>query len=89
MLVGGSSRIKWVQEMLRGRFPDKEIRISQNPDECVAQGAAYYAYMLHNRGRPGIPLFTVESNLQEMLNSNDEKNEIKIALVGEDSSAMN
>ena len=89
MLVGGSSRIKWVQEMLSNRFPNREIQLAKNPDECVAQGAAYYAYMLHNSGRPGIPQFTVESDLQEMLISNDEKNEIKIALVGENSSAMN
>ena len=89
MVVGGSSRIKWVQEMLRERLPNSEIQLAKNPDECVAQGAAYYAYMLHNSGKPGIPQFTVESDLQEMLNSNDAKNEIKIALVGENSSAMN
>ncbi len=45
VLVGGSSRIPMVVEMLRnltGKEPDQ----SQNPDEAVAQGAAIYAGML-------------------------------------------
>lgn len=48
ILVGGSTRIPAVQNMLRkesGKEPSHEL----NPDEAVAMGAAYYAEMLHSR----------------------------------------
>ncbi|CAG7786058.1 unnamed protein product [Allacma fusca] len=40
VLVGGSSRIPLVQEMLKKRFPQKVIIRKFNPDEAVARGAA-------------------------------------------------
>jgi len=49
LLVGGSSRIPAVTEMLRkmtGKEPDR----SASPDEVVAHGAALYAAMLMNQG---------------------------------------
>ncbi len=49
LLVGGSSRIPMVCDMLRhvtGKEPDR----SASPDEVVAHGAALYAAMLMDRG---------------------------------------
>ena len=40
---------------------------AQNPDECVAQGAAFFAYMKENKGMAGIPEVEVVSDLSEML----------------------
>ncbi|MGW8257454.1 MAG: Hsp70 family protein, partial [Thermoguttaceae bacterium] len=45
LLVGGSSRMPMVREMLR-RISGKEPDCSQSPDEAVAHGAAIYAAML-------------------------------------------
>ena len=45
LLVGGSSRMPMVREMLR-RISGKEPDCSQSPDEAVAHGAAIYAGML-------------------------------------------
>lgn len=48
LLVGGSSRIPMVCDMLR-RITGKEPDRSASPDEVVAHGAALYAAMLMNR----------------------------------------
>merc|ERR1711975_207006 len=40
VLVGGSTRIPKLQEMLTLFFNGKELNKSVNPDECVAYGAA-------------------------------------------------
>ncbi|CAJ1920022.1 unnamed protein product [Sphenostylis stenocarpa] len=39
VLVGGSSRIPKVQQLLRDFFTGKELCLSINPDEAVAYGA--------------------------------------------------
>lgn len=46
VLVGGSSRIPKVQQMLSEYFNGKELNKSVNPDECVAYGAAVQAHIL-------------------------------------------
>lgn len=46
VLVGGSTRIPKVQEILRDFFNDKELCKSINPDEAVAYGAAIQAAIL-------------------------------------------
>eukprot|EP00741_Cyanophora_paradoxa_P013860 tig00020710_g13378.t1 len=46
VLVGGSSRIPKVQQMLRDFFNGKELCQSINPDEAVAYGAAVQAAIL-------------------------------------------
>ncbi|CAD8155997.1 unnamed protein product [Paramecium octaurelia] len=43
VLVGGSTRIPKIQELLRKYFDGKELNQSINPDEAVAYGAAVYA----------------------------------------------
>ena len=45
LLVGGSSRMPMVGQMLR-KLSGKEPDCSQSPDEAVAHGAALYAGML-------------------------------------------
>ena len=48
VLVGGSTRIPKVQEMLSEFFNGKELNKSINPDEAVAYGAAVQAAILAN-----------------------------------------
>ena len=46
VLIGGSSRIPKIQELLQDFFGGKELVKSINPDEIVASGAAYQAAIL-------------------------------------------
>lgn len=46
VLVGGSSRIPKVQELLQDFFKGKELCMNINPDEAVAYGAAVQAALL-------------------------------------------
>jgi len=50
VLVGGSSRIPKVQELLKNFFSGKEPCKSINPDEAVAYGAAVQAAILTGQG---------------------------------------
>ncbi|CAH9135361.1 unnamed protein product [Cuscuta epithymum] len=50
VLLGGSTRIPKVQQMLRDFFNGKELCKNINPDEAVAYGAAVYAAMLGGEG---------------------------------------
>ncbi|KXJ28230.1 heat shock cognate 71 kDa protein [Exaiptasia diaphana] len=47
VLVGGSTRIPKIQEILSDHFNKKELNKSINPDEAVAYGAAVQAAILH------------------------------------------
>ncbi|CAH9060053.1 unnamed protein product [Cuscuta europaea] len=46
VLVGGSTRIPKVQELLQDLFEGKKLCKSINPDEAIAYGAAYHAASL-------------------------------------------
>ena len=46
VLVGGSTRIPKIQEMLSSFFGGKELSKKINPDECVAFGASVQAHIL-------------------------------------------
>jgi L1 cell adhesion molecule like protein len=46
VLVGGSTRISKIQQLLSEYFDGKELNKSVNPDECVAIGAAVQAAIL-------------------------------------------
>jgi L1 cell adhesion molecule like protein len=46
VLVGGSSRIPKVQQLLQDFFKGKDLCMSMNPDEAVAYGAAVQAALL-------------------------------------------
>ncbi|KAA0199541.1 hypothetical protein HAZT_HAZT011222 [Hyalella azteca] len=48
VLVGGSARIPKLQKMLKYKFPTKKIKMTINPAEAVAYGAAVQAAMLNN-----------------------------------------
>jgi len=54
VLVGGSSRIPKVQELLRNFFNGKDLCKSINPDEAVAHGAAVQAAVL-SEGIKNVP----------------------------------
>lgn len=46
VLVGGSSRIPIIREMIAKKFPGKKINCTINPDEAIAYGAAVQAAIL-------------------------------------------
>jgi len=50
VLVGGSTRIPKVQQLLQEFFNGKELNKSINPDEAVAYGAAVQAAILTGQG---------------------------------------
>ena len=50
VLVGGSTRIPKIQEMLREFFDGKELSQEINPDEAVAYGAAVQGAVLSGKG---------------------------------------
>ena len=50
VLVGGTTRIPRVQELLSRYFNDKSLNKSLNPDEAVAYGAAVQAAILTGQG---------------------------------------
>jgi len=50
VLVGGSTRIPKVQQLLQDFFNGKELNKSINPDEAVAYGAAVQAAILSGQG---------------------------------------
>ena len=64
VLVGGSIRLCIVEEKLRDHFPQLVISQLVNPDECMAVGAAKYAYAL-SRGI-GVPVVHDVPNPDEM-----------------------
>lgn len=48
VLVGGTTRIPKIQELLKAYFNGKELCTNINPDECVAYGATIQAAVLSN-----------------------------------------
>jgi L1 cell adhesion molecule like protein len=50
VLVGGSTRIPKIQQLLSDYFNGKELCKSLNPDECVAYGAAVQAAVITGQG---------------------------------------
>jgi len=54
VLVGGSTRIPKVQQLLQEFFNGKELNKSINPDEAVAYGAAVQAAILNNDGTDSV-----------------------------------
>lgn len=50
VLVGGTTRIPKIQQLLSDFFNGKELCKSLNPDECVAYGAAVQAAVLTGQG---------------------------------------
>jgi len=59
VLVGGSSRIPKVQQLLQDFFKGKELCKSINPDEAVAYGAAVQAALL-SKGMKNVPKLVLQ-----------------------------
>ena len=78
LLVGGSSRMPMVGQMLR-KLSGKEPDCSQSPDEAVAQGAALYAAMLSAEpgagSRPTCELINVNSHSLGVVGINSQTHE--------------
>ena len=52
VLVGGSTRIPKIQEMIKTFFNKDELKKSINPDEAVSIGAAIYSYNFNDDNNP-------------------------------------
>ncbi|CAL1371502.1 unnamed protein product [Linum trigynum] len=59
VLVGGSTRIPRVREMLKEAFDGKEPAKGINPDEAVAYGAAVQGAMLSDQTGLGVTLYDI------------------------------
>lgn len=53
VLVGGSTRIPKIQQLLKDFFDGKEPHRGVNPDEAVAYGAAVQGSILSGEGEEG------------------------------------
>ncbi|XP_077967477.1 heat shock cognate 71 kDa protein-like isoform X3 [Styela clava] len=60
VLVGGSTRIPKIREMLEKYFDNMELKRTINPDEAVAHGAAAYAFALGSDEDPAMKEFALE-----------------------------
>jgi molecular chaperone DnaK len=60
LLVGGSSRMPMVRDMLR-QLSGKEPEMAASPDEAVAQGAALHAGLLLARSQGKPPRFSIRN----------------------------
>ena len=69
ILVGGSTRLLLVEELLKSHFPRVPIKGNMGPDECVAYGAAKYAHNLdiHPVSDPIPPSPLVSGSVEEYL----------------------
>ena len=54
VLVGGSTRIPKIQQMLSDFFNGKELNKTINPDEAVAYGATVQAAILTGEGNEAV-----------------------------------
>uniref|UniRef100_A0A914CMB6 Uncharacterized protein n=1 Tax=Acrobeloides nanus TaxID=290746 RepID=A0A914CMB6_9BILA len=69
VLVGGSSRIPKIEELLLKIFPIKELNKSLNLDEAIAYGATLRATQLINNSIPNIQLTEANASRLRELNS--------------------
>ena len=69
ILVGGSTQLLLVEELLKSHFPTIPIKGNISPDECVAYGAAKYAHNLdiHPVSDPIPPSPLVSGSVEEYL----------------------
>ena len=72
VLVGGSTRIPKVEEMLNQFFGENKILNSINKDEAVAYGATYYSYFNYNNNNNNNIINNV--NINQNINNNFENN---------------
>ena len=53
VMVGGSTRVPRIRQLVSDYFGGKKLNDSVNPDEAVAYGAAVQAHILTNGNKPG------------------------------------
>uniref|UniRef100_A0A914DQ62 C2 domain-containing protein n=1 Tax=Acrobeloides nanus TaxID=290746 RepID=A0A914DQ62_9BILA len=68
VLVGGSSRIPEIKELLLKIFPIKELNKTLNPDEAIAYGATLRATQIINKSIPNIKLTEANALRSQKLN---------------------
>ncbi|PAV80709.1 hypothetical protein WR25_03315 [Diploscapter pachys] len=78
LLVGGSTRIPRIRELIKEKFPLAEILQNVNPDEAIAIGAAIYAAQLERKDKP--PPRPVNANDLDPNNSNEPYEAVHMAL---------
>ncbi|XP_031485421.1 heat shock cognate 70 kDa protein-like isoform X2 [Nymphaea colorata] len=80
VLVGGSTRIPKVQQLLQEFFNNKELSRDINPDEAVAYGAALQAAKLNGEGTRELTAITIRKMVRdaEWYRSEDERYRKKI-----------
>ena len=61
VMIGGSSRIPIVRKMITEHFHSDILNFEENPDECVAEGASFLAFMIANPDNPLCTQLTFES----------------------------
>ena len=83
LLVGGSSKIPKVRNMLLDYFQKDEsfVRSDVNPDAVVARGAAIMGY----RFKPSPPPFDIKRELDSSLVNRDVEDDMHISLITEHS----
>lgn len=59
VLIGGSTRIPRIRQLLQERFPGKKIRSDINPDETVSVGASKVAWVMSGDSDPLLGLFDI------------------------------
>ncbi|XP_058772438.1 heat shock cognate 70 kDa protein-like [Vicia villosa] len=83
VLVGGSSRIPKLQDLLRDFFKGKELYRSINPDEAVAYGAAVQAAVL-SKGFKNVPNLVLQDvtplSLGILVNDDDDDDNMDVVI---------
>ncbi|CAG7832433.1 unnamed protein product [Allacma fusca] len=87
VLIGGSSRITYIKEMIRDVFPGKNISQTINPDEAVAYGAAVQASMMTDTKEkaatpdaPIIPLDVIPMSIGIKIYAGNNPNDFSVVL---------
>ena len=70
ILVGGSSRIAAIKELVLKIFPKKKLNFGLNPDEAIAYGATLRATQIYQKGVTNIILN--ESNAKWLKNKSSK-----------------
>lgn len=59
IVIGGSTRIPKLQNVLKGRFPESELLSSISPDEVVAIGAAVQVWQTKHKAMTIFTFFMI------------------------------
>ena len=76
-MIGGSSRIPIVRKMIKEHFNSDILNFEENPDECVAEGASFLAFMIANPDNPLCTQLTFESLPDDEESEEDQVTEVQ------------